>query len=379
MTISRVLLGVFLAALMLLVGVSSFLYLGERASKVAVAPEKPTAAQPTPHSFVLPGTLYLTQSGALYSFSFGRFRELTTENGWMQPSLTPDGNLLIVKRSGFYSDVFELNRFGTVMRQLTNNAAPRRSYDTGDNHWSFYPHMTPDGKTVFMSYDKPKYGYEVDMAIWSMPLSSNIARGQLWSDENATPGYTGGDMQPVPVPGGIVYTRYDRNPDGSIIGQLWFTNRAGAFGKALTSPGEDCREPSLSPAGNYLAMICTYGKQISYLMIAPYSPGKLGARKAVITDQMVAQPAWAPDGSGIAYLAPALPDDPFQLYFIPSQAYFPPVPSPVPTPSVIPGGPQGTPVPGPTPSAAPAPPPVKAIQMTTSLGFDATSTIAWAP
>jgi hypothetical protein len=377
--IAKFLLGVFLVVVTLVVGVSSYLYLGARQSKVAVAPVKPTAAQPTPRAFHLPGTLYLSQSGALYSFSAGRFHQLTIEDGWMQPSLTPDGNLLVVHRQGFYSDVFELNRFGRPMRQLTNNVAPRRSYDTGDNHWSFYPHITADGRTVFMSYDKPKSGYEVDMSIWSMPLTGNIARGQVWSDESADPGYTGGDIQPVPVPGGIVYTRYDRNPDGSIIGQLWFTNRPGSFGKALTSPGEDCREPSLSPAGNYLAMVCTYGKQISCLVIAPYAPGNLGARKAVITDQMVAQPTWAPDGSGIAYLAPAIPDDPFQLYFLPSQAYFPPAPSPIPTPSVIPGGPVGTPAPSPSPSPLPAPPPVKPIQMTTSLGFDATSPIAWAP
>lgn len=188
-------------------------------------------------------------------------------------------------------------------------------------------------------------------------------------------------MQPVPVPGGIVYSKYLRNLDGTISSQLWFVNRPYPktlfAGNALTSAAEDCREPSLAPAGNYLAMICTYNKQISYLVIAPYSPGRLGARKIVIADQMVAQPTWAPDGSGIAYLAPALPDDPFQLYFIPSQAYFPPAPSPIPTPSVIPGGPQGTPEPSPTPSAAPPPPAVKAIQMTTSLGFDATSPIAW--
>jgi len=378
--IPRFLLGVFLAAVIAVVGVSSYLYLDLRKSKVAVEPVKPTAAQPTPHTFTLPGTLYLSQSGALYSLSAGRFHQLTPEDGWMQPSLTPDGNLLAVHRTGFYSDVFELNRFGRPIRQLTNNTAPRRSYDTGDNHWSFYPRMTSDGKTVFMSYDKPKGGYEVDLSVWSMPTNSSLAKGTDWTYSQ---GYTGGDIQPVPVPGGIVYSKYLRNPDGSISSQLWFVSRPSPntlyAGKALTNPDEDCREPSLAPAGNYLAMVCTYNKQISNLVIAPYSPGKLGARKPVITDQMVAQPTWAPDGSGIAYLAPALPDDPFQLFFIPSQAYFPPVPSPVPTPSVVPGGPQGTPAPSPTPSAAPAPPAVKPIQLTTSLGFDATSPIAWAP
>jgi hypothetical protein len=374
--ISRYILAVFLAALMVVVGISSYLYLNGRQSKVAVAPTKPTAAQPTPHAFVLPGTLYMTQSGALYSFSSGRFHQLTAENGWMQPSLTPDGNLLIVQRSAFYSDVYELNRYGRALRQLTSNGAPRRSYDTGDNHWSFYPRLTADGRTLFMSYDSPKYGYEVDLSVWSVPFGGSIRQGRLWTDSE---GYTGGDIQPVPVPGGVIYTKYLRNYDGSISAQLWFTNRAGAFGHALTGADEDCREPTLSPAGNYLAMVCTYGKQIANLVIAPYGGGNIGARQAVITDQMVAQPQWAPDGSGIAYLAPALPDAPFQLFFISSLAYFPPAPSPVPTPSVIPGGPQGTPGPSPSPSPAPTPAPVKAIQMTSSLGLDATSTLAWAP
>ncbi len=364
---------------MLVVGVSSYLYLDARKSKVALAPQKPTAAQPTPHAFTLSGTLYLTQSGVLYSYSSGRFHQLTLTDGWMQPSLTPDGNLLIVRRQGFWSDVYEMNRFGRVMRQLTNNAAPRRSYDTGDNHWSFYPRATADGNTVFMSYDKPKSGYEVDMSIWSMPINGSLTRGTVWSDEAADPGYTGGDMQPVPVPGGVIYTKYNRNPDGSIAGQLWYTNRAGSLGKALTSAGEDCRSPALSPHQDFLAMVCTYGKQISNLVIAPYVAGNLGARKPVITDQMVAQPTWAPDGSGIAYLAPGLPDAPFQLYFLPSQAYFPPVPSPVPTPSVVSGGPEGTPKPSSSPSPTPPPAAVKPIQMTVSLGFDATSTLAWAP
>ena len=79
--IPRFLLGVFLAAVMAVVGVSSYLYLDLRKSKVAVAPVKPTAAQPTPHAFTLPGTLYLSQSGALYSLSAGRFHELTPEDG----------------------------------------------------------------------------------------------------------------------------------------------------------------------------------------------------------------------------------------------------------------------------------------------------------
>ena len=375
--ISRFLLAVFLAVLVFFTGVSTYLFENSRQSRVAAAPLKPPAVA-SPHTFVLPGTLYLEQGGAIYSLSSGRFHELTPEDGWTQPSLMPDGNLLVVHRRGFYSDVFELSHFGRVIRALTNNGAPRRSYDTGDNHWSFYPRVTSDGRTLFMSYDSPKGGYEVDMSVWAMPFGGSIRQGVNWTDAL---GYTGGDIQPIPVPGGIIYTKYLRAPDGSIHSQIWFTNRPTPnslyYGKPLTTQQADCREPSVSPDGHYLAMICTYGQQVSDLVIAAFSNSSIGGLRTVTQGQMVAQPVWAPDGSGIAYLAPAFPDAPFQLWFLPSLAYFPPAPSPVPSPTPIPGGPQGTPEPSPSPSPAPPAPVVKPIQITSNLGLDASSTMAW--
>jgi Tol biopolymer transport system component len=374
-TISRFVLGVCLVVLMAVTGVSTYLYIGTRHSKAIAAPIKPTAAQPAPRGFVLPGTLYVAQNGALYSLNAGRYRQLTPEAGWMQPSLMPNGNLLAVKRATFSSDVYILNVFGRPLAQLTNNAAPKRSYDTGDNHWAFYPISSTDGKTVYLSYDKPKGGYEVDLSVWSMPVNGGLARGTNWSYSQ---GYTGGDFQPIPVPGGIIYTKYLRALDGTIHSQIWFLNRPAPAtlyaGKAWTTAAEDCRSPNVAPGGKYVAMVCTFGKQISYLVIAPFSGQNIGARQIVINDQMVAQPTWAPDGSGIAYLAPAIGDQPFQLWFLPRAAYFPPV---VPSPSPIPGGPGSTNATS-TPSPEPAPV-VKPIQMSTSLAFDATSTIAWAP
>ena len=377
--ISRFLLGAFLAALMVVTGISTYLYLGGRQSHVSAAPLNPTLQTPSPRAFTLPGTLFLVQDGAIYSLSAGRFHQVTTAGGWMQPSLTVDGNLLVVRKSSFYSDIFELNRFGKRLKQLTFNAAPPRSYDTGNNHWAFYPRMASDGKTVFLSYDKPKGGYEVDMSIWSMPINGGLRQGTDWTYSQ---GYTGGDMQPVPVKGGIIYTKYLRANDGSIVSQIWFVNRPYPYtlyaGRALTSPDQDCRQPSISPDGRSIAMICTYGKQISNLVVAPFNGSSIGAMKTVISNQMVAQPTWAPDGSGIAYLAPGLADAPFQLWFLPRNAYAPPPPSPSPSPSPIGGGPQSSPTGSPSPTPPPPVVVVKPIQITTYQGFDAASTLAWA-
>ncbi len=373
--ISRIFLALGLAVLMVVSGLGSYLYVGTRQSRIAVPPQKPIAAPPRAQAYVLPGTLYLAQSGALYSLSAGRFHQLTPEDGWMQPYLYPDGSsLLAVKRSGYHSDVFSLSRFGSVQAQLTNNAAGPRSYDTADNHWSFYPRLTPDMRTLFMSYDEPKYGFDVNMSVWAMPVGGNIRQARLWTYSND---YTGGDVEPIPLSNGaVLYTKYDYGnpPDFKLIAQLWITNRAGAYGRALTSITDDCSEPALSPNGRELAMICTHEKQISHLVIAPFDGANIGPLQEVITDQLVAQPIWAPDGSGIAYLAPAEANGPFQLWFLRKDAYHPPAPTPMPSP---------TPTPGTHVERSPRPvlyyPPVvvKPIQVTSFLGFDASSPMTW--
>jgi hypothetical protein len=378
--ISKFLLAVGLAILMAVTGVSSYVYLSSRQSKTVAPPQKPTAATPRAQGFTLPGTIYLAQSGALYRFSAGRFHQLTPEAGWTQPALYPDGShLLAVKRSPSFSDVYVLSPYGGVISQLTSNAASaRNAWDPGANSWSFYPRLSADQGTLWMSYDGPKIVganyYDVDLAVWAVPVGGSIRQGKDWTVPN---NYTGGDMQPVPVPGGIIYTKYTYDENGNRTGQLWFTNRAGSAGRALTPTGAACAQPALSPDGGNIAMICTYQKQVSYLTIASWNGSSLGAFHTEITDQLVAQPAWAPDGSGIAYLAPGGPAAPFQLWFLPKNAYNPPAPPAVPTPSPTPGGPHNGPLPSPTPSPAPVAPVVKPIQVTFNLGFDATSPLAW--
>jgi hypothetical protein len=375
--IQRFLLGLALCVLMLVTSVGTYFYLGGRQSKVAAPAQKPTAAAPLKaHDYILPGTLYLSQAGAIYSLSVGRFHQLTIEDGWTQPSLYPDASyMLAVHRTFLYSDVYILNRYGQVVRQVINNAGSARNSDPGSKDWSFYPRLSPDGTTMFMSYDQPKFGYDVPFSIWAMPIGGTIRQGKLWTNSID---YTGGDMQPIPLPtGGIIYTKYSYGPGGNLIGQLYLTTRAYAAGRALTSPTDDCSQPSLSPDGHALAMICTYERQSAWLEIASWDGSSLGTRRAVVSNQLVAQPTWAPDGSGIAYLSPAVPAGEFQLWFLPKNAYNPPAPSPTPVPT--PGGPYNGTLPSPTLGPVVAPPVVKPIQITTNDGFDATSPMAWAP
>lgn len=376
--ISRFLLAIGLAALMVVTGVGSYMYLGSRQTNLAAAPKEPTAASPSPGQFNLTGTLFLTQDGAIYSLSAGRFHPLTGPAGWTQLASYPGGNFMAVKRNTLFSDVYVLSRLGKVLKKLTNNTVPASNRDPAARHWSFYPRMSANQKTLFMSYDAPKFGFDVPLSIWAVPVGGTIRQGRLWTISND---YTGGDIQPIPLSSGaVVYTKFSYGPDEKLVGQIWLTTRAGSVGKALTRPDEDCMQPSLSPNGRTMAMICTHESQVSYLVIAPFNGSALGARRNLITSQLVAQPTWAPDSSGLAYLAPAVLGQGFQLWWLPSAAYTPPAPSPVPTPSPISGGGAvSSPSPSPTPSSAPTPVPVKPIQITTNVAFDATSPLAWIP
>jgi len=361
---------------MLLSGVGTYIYEAAHQTELRKVAKAPTKIAPAPPAYLLSGTLYLAQGGALYSLGGGVFKSVTPAGGWTQPSLLPNSSsLLAVKRDQSYSNVYQLGLDGSVQSQLTNNAGSRFNSDPGANHWSFYPRFSPDEKTLYMSYDSAKQlDYEVDSAIWGLPIGATINQGRRWTSPNQ---YTGGDVQPLPLPGGgLIYVKYDEDTDGKMASELWLTTRPLSAGKALTTFDEDCSQPALSPDGTMLAMICSRKQQQSQLVIAPFDGSSLGDRRVLVSDQWVAQPAWSPDGAGIAYLAPAGSGGLFQLWWLAKGAYAPPPPGPSPSPTpTASAARKGKPTPKPT--AAPAPVPVKPVQITTDVGFDATSSIAW--
>jgi Tol biopolymer transport system component len=361
---------------MLLTGIGTYVYEAAHETHLRKVAKVPNKVAPAPPASLLSGTLYLAQGGALYSLSGGAFHAVTPVAGWMQPSLNPgSSSLLAVKREASFSNVYRLGLDGSVAAQLTNNAAPRWNPDPGANHWSFYPRFSPDEQTIFMSYDSSKQGdYQVDAAIWGVPTGGTFAQGDRWTWPNS---YTGGDVQPLPLAGGgLLYVKYDLDNDGKMASQIMLTTRQLSTGKALTAAADDCSQPALSPDGTTLAMICSHKQQISQLVLAPFDGSSLGPLRVIVGDQLVAQPAWSPDGNGIAYLAPAVQGQLFQLWWLPKAGYAPPAPSPSPSPS-----PSASPAKKgqktPKASPVPSPTPVKPIQITSDLGFDATSPIAW--
>ncbi len=317
--------------------VAVYLGLGSLRHSTPAAVKRPADIR---SSMAIAGDMYLTQDGGLYRLHADRFTELQPAgNGWTQPAVSPDhGTLAVVRRSSDWSDLFLVDLAGHPRRQLTQN----QGSDVTTDHWAFYPRFSADGAALFYSFDSPKDGYRVDLAIWSQELRSGATR--RWT---LPTGYTGGDVDPTPAAAGVLlFVEYAPDAGGHIRAQVQLQRGALAVSRALTTREDDCAQPTLSPDGSRVAMICSGGQQVARLEVASFDGSTLGPLKVLVDGQLCAVPAWQPDGQAIAYLAPAGPAGRFQLWYLP-----------------LPGD----------ASVGPALP----RRLTSGLDFDATSRIAW--
>jgi Tol biopolymer transport system component len=277
----------------------------------------------------LPGTIYVVQAGAIYKLQRGGFTQITPDNGWMQPAADPSGNRLVaVSREGNASELYLLDRNGRNEAQLTHN----KSSSVESNHWVFFPRFSPDGSQLFYDYDPkdPYKVYRVDLSIFASPVVPDSQAAQRWTFPNE---YTGGDMGPLPLRrGGLIFTRFSIDEQSKVHSQVWFQDRPGVAGVALTDPGAGCLQPAMSADERLLAMVCTHGEPLAAeIAVASFypTPHTLGPVAVLAKGQQVASPAFSPDGKSLAYLAPASPGGGFQLWTVPI------APSTAPTPKQI--------------------------------------------
>lgn len=263
----------------------------------------------------LPGTVYLVQGGALYRFRNGSFTQITPESGWMQPAMSPGGREMVaVQRKTNYSDLFLLTASGRPTSQLThNNASALPEY----NHWVFNPRFSPDGSMLFYDYDhKDGYNsYQVDLAIFATP-TANWRSSVQWSVPYS---YTGGDVSPVPIQGGLLYTKFWIDDQSNVHSQIWLQARPRSQGVALTPKDVNCVQPAVSADQKSIAMVCTRGEaQSAELDVAMFDAtnSTLGALTTLVKGELVASPAFSPDGKAIAYLAPVTTGGAFQLWTV---------------------------------------------------------------
>lgn len=263
----------------------------------------------------LPGTMYVVQAGAIYRFQHGAFKQITGEGGWMQPSAAPDGRLVAVSRQPNFSDLYLLDGNGKIVSQLSHNSATRA---VEDNHWTFYPRFSPDGRSLFYDFD-PKdafNSFRLDLAIFASEMGTG-GRSLEWTSPNE---FTGGDVQPVPLrDGSLIYTKFSIDDSYQVRSQVWIQRRPGSPGVALTAPEAGCGQPAVSPDEKLVAMVCTRGSNTAAELEIASIDGvnvTLGSPATLVTGRMVASPAFSPDGKTIAFLAPGSPGGHFQLWTV---------------------------------------------------------------
>jgi TolB protein len=263
----------------------------------------------------LPGTIFVVQGGAIYRFSQGKFTQITSEAGWMQPAADPSGSRLVaVRRQANVSDLFLLQLNGRAGASLTHDSSPTIE----NNHWAFYPRFSPDGSQIFYDYDPkdPYNSYRVDLAIFASPAGGTAGSVQ-WTIPYQ---YTGGDVDPVPLRGGgLIYTKFSIDDQSKVHSQIWYQARPRSAGTPLTDLADDCLQPAVSSDEQQLAMVCTHGQpQSAELTKAGFyrTTLSLGPSTVLVRGQLAASPSFAPDGKTIAYLAPETPGGGFQLWTI---------------------------------------------------------------
>jgi Tol biopolymer transport system component len=364
--ILRRLAAILFVPLMVAFGSGVYLYLGTLKSKVVKEhAQLPTVTKP---KFVLPGTMFVVQEGRLFKLSQGSFTEIGPSGDWSQPTLTPDHTRLVaVSRGGASSDLYLLDLDGQVVKRLTRNDS--RILDA--NHWAYYPRVSPDGASLFFSFDSPKLVKNVapgvDLSVWSMPLNGAQSQARRWTDPYW---YTGGDVAPIPLAGGaLLYVRHSIDPSTAVHAQIYYQSRPFSLGKPLTSTADDCSQPALSPDATQLAMVCSHGKQTASLEVAPFNGATLGPARVLLDSGLFASPVWSPDGKALAYLAPAGAAGHFQLWYLPLA---PPAAS-----AVAAASPSTSASLGLTPRPTPTPAPPAPVQVTQGVDLTATSPPAW--
>ncbi len=269
----------------------------------------------------LPGKVVVAQNGSLYQLQGLTFTKLSTPPGyWMQASVAPNGDLVAVDRTSSYSDVYLLNSQGHQVSLLLQESASQLL----NNHWVFYPRVASNG-TLFYAWDwhDPYASYNVDFQIQAVPLNNPGASATIWSTPN---NYQGGDVEPAPLSnGGVIYAKYyvggSLAPSpGATYSILSYASSPYANPVNLTTASENCSQPSISPTGTEVAMICTnVTLQTSTIDIATWNGTSLGTPQVVAPGPLDASPSWSPDGKSLLFLNPSpTKASQFQLFWIPN-------------------------------------------------------------
>ncbi len=275
----------------------------------------------------LPGTVYVSQQGSIYAISGSTVRRLALPQGgdWTQPRVLPDGSLLVIRRFDVYSDLYHVSASGHVISQMTSANQATSNGTLQLDHWILWPAIGPDGTSVYFATDSPKpapgQGYEVDFSLWSAPLGAAFSVGEAgvsgatrWSVPDL---YTGGDIQPVPLPdGSVLYSSFANTGKGTVVTVLGLQTTPNSSMRSLTTPHQDCGAPAVAADGVTVAMVCTNSGPTASLEVATLAGNALGPLRVVVANCLCNSPSWSSSSDGLLYMNASDPDGTFGLWYI---------------------------------------------------------------
>ncbi len=275
----------------------------------------------------LPGTIYVSQDGSIYAISGSGIRRLALPSGgnWTQPRVLADGTLLVIRRFDASSDLYHVTGSGHVLSRMTSNDPSTSNRTLQLDHWILWPSISPDGTQVYFATDAPKpapnQSYEVDFSLWSAPLGapftigdSGVNGGARWSVPDM---YTGGDIEPVPLPNGsLLYASYANTGKGTVATVLGLQTDPNSPMRSLTTPQQDCGAPAVASDGMTVALVCTNAGQAASLEVATLEGNSLGPARVVVANCLCNSPSWSAAGDNLLYMNAADPNGNFGLWYI---------------------------------------------------------------
>jgi TolB protein len=260
----------------------------------------------------LPGRLLFVTSAGIWQWQGREARLFMRGTDLLQPRFSPDGTQIVyVRRSLSASDLLIADQSGREVRQLTANQAasapPNSLQQVYSSRWAFYPTWAPDRSAIIAATQAAapvgEPPAEYNLALYRFPLGDSGAPTPLYGSDVAHLGRS------VFAPNGdLIFVRAAIARDGQQ--QVYRLDPTLGTAAPLLGAPTPSYDPALSPDGAWL-LFAAQSANGTDLFALPASGGvpqqltELGSARA---------PAFAPDGTQVAFLAIAPGGNGFDLW-----------------------------------------------------------------
>jgi TolB protein len=315
-------------------------------SRGADRPEA-SGVNPALRGDALPGRLLFVRQGVIWQWRGREAAPLLGAGAAFQPAWDPAGErIAYVVRDNSSSDVWLADGAGQPLTRLTDNgsqAPPNSLARVAESRWAFYPAWSPDGMRVAVAMQtRPPAGDPLADATLELMLLPVGPGAPL-------PAYGDGEVSVgrsvfLADGTGLIVTLAGSGPTGRQ--ELYRLDLVSGRVEVLTGAPEGSYDPALSPDGGWLVFAAPRNGRTDIFAL-PVT----GGAPVRLTDQGAARaPVVSPDGRLLAFLAIAPGEPGFDLWIAEL--------------SKEPGG---------ALSAG------RSRRLTSGLGIDADSGLAWAP